>query len=129
MAETVMRPIILALTIYLTHALAPPFTPPSVTERATFSATKAREVLLQQRLKRNIFDNIFRTEAAAKFIKLGVSASPRGSQNGNRRKRKRIRRVVYRKPPTVYVLPDVIQPMTQAEGERVLRWGAWVTWF
>ena len=115
MAETIMRCTILAITIYLTHALAPPFTPPSVTECATFSATKAREVSLQQRLKRNIFGNIFRTDAAAKFIKLGVSASPRGSQNGNRCKRKRVRRVTYRKPPTVWVYPDKVEVLSYAE--------------
>lgn len=94
-----MRKTILAAVIYLTHALAPPFTPPSV------------------------------TEAAAKFIKLGVSASPRGSQTVNRRKRKRIRRVVYRKPKTAWVLPDKVELLTPEQAERELRWPGWVVWF
>lgn len=115
-------------SIYLTHALAPPFTPPSVTEAATFLSVKTLKVSLGQQFKRNIFGDIFRTEAAAKFIKLGISASPRGSQKVNRR-RKRVRRVVYRKPKTVYVLPNVVQPMSRAEGERVLRRSGWVSWF
>ena len=31
------------------------------------------------------------------------------------RKRKRVKRIVYKKPPTVIVLPDVILPITYAE--------------
>lgn len=128
-----MRAFLLVVLFYVVHALAPPFPPhadKSVTEAATFLTAKMPEVSPQQRLKRNIFGNIFRTDAAAKFIKLGISASPRGSQNGNRRRRqRRVRRVVYRKPKTVYVLPDVVQPMSRAEGERVLRWSGWVSWF
>ena len=127
-----MRAFLLVVLFYVVHALAPPFPPhadKSVTEAATFLTAKMPEVSPQQRLKRNIFGNIFRTEAAAKFIKLGISASPRGSQKVNRRKRKRVRRVVYRRPKTVYVLPDVVQPMSRAEGERVLRRSGWVSWF
>ena len=98
-----MRKMILALTIYLTHALAPPFTPPFTPPSVT--------------------------EAAAKFIKLGVSAAPRGSQTVNRRKRKRVRRTVHRKPKTVWVLPDKVELLTPEQAERELRWPGWVTWF
>ena len=31
------------------------------------------------------------------------------------RRRKRVNRPVYRKPPVVYVLPDVVQPLSYAE--------------
>lgn len=97
-----MRKAILAAVIYLTHAFAPPF-PPHV--------------------------DLSVTEAAEKFVKVGIEAAPRGSQNGNRRKRKRVRRVVHRKPKTVYVLPDVIEVLTPEQAEKELRWPGWVTWF
>jgi len=122
-----MRKTILALTIYLTHALAPPFPSHldvSVTDAAaklvTFSRTESPEVSPDQAVTGNIFRNI----SSVKFIK-----SP-GSQNGNRR-RKRVRRV-YRKPPTVYVEPDIIRVMSAAEVEaerKAKEMVRWVTWF
>lgn len=51
---------------------------------------------------------------AAKFIKGGLTASP--VQSVKRRKpKRRIRRVVYRKPVTVWVYPDKIEVMSYAE--------------
>lgn len=98
-----MRRLILIAVIYATHAFAPPYTLPSVTEAAG------------------------RVVSATKFVK------PTGSQKVNRRKRKkRVRRVVHRKPPTVIMLPDVVKVLTpeEVERERKAREGIrWVTWF
>ena len=66
---------------------------------------------------------------SAKFVKAT------GSQSVTRRKlrkRKRVRRIIYRKPPTVYASSDKIEVFTQAEGERELRRMEavrWVRWF
>lgn len=46
--------------------------------------------------------------------------------------RKRVRRVVHRKPPTVYITPDVVKVMTMEEVERERKareMVRWVTWF
>lgn len=98
-----MRRLTLALAIYTTHAFAPPYTLPSVTEAAG------------------------RVVSATKYVK------PTGSQKVNRRKRKkRVRRVVHRKPPTVYITPDVVKVMTMEEVERERKareMVRWVTWF
>lgn len=66
---------------------------------------------------------------AAKFIKITGSpnVNPRKS-----RKRRRVRRIVNRRPPTVYASPDKIEVFTQTEGERELRRieaVRWVNWF
>lgn len=112
-----MRAFLLVVLFYVVHALAPPFPPhadKSVTEAATFLTAKMPEVSPQQRLKRNIFGNIFRTDAAAKFIKGRLTASP--AQSVKRRKpKRRIRRVVHRKPPTVWKYPDKIEVFSYAE--------------
>lgn len=99
-----MRRLILTILAYAPHALWPPFPPHdlSVTEAAG------------------------RVVSATKYVK------PTGSQSVNRRKRKRVRRVVYRKPPTVYITPDVVKVLTpeEVERERKAKEGIkWVTWF
>ena len=98
-----MRRLILIAVIYATHAFAPPYTLPSVTEAAGCVVS------------------------VAKYVK------PTGSQSVNRRKRKkRVRRVVHRKPPTVYITPDVVKVMTMEEVERERKareMVRWVTWF
>ena len=97
-----MRRLILIAVIYATHAFAPPYTLPSVTEAAA------------------------RVVSATKFVK------PTGSQSVNRRKRKRVRRVVHRKPQTVIMLPDVVKVLTPEEVERERKareMVRWVTWF
>jgi hypothetical protein len=71
------------------------------------------------------------TQAATRFIK----ARPwqRGSPVVNRRHtRKRIKRVVYRKPPCVYVIPDRVIVMTWSEywrGVEAARIVEVVRWF
>jgi len=85
-----MRAFVLIVFFYAAHALAPPFPPPadkSVTEAATFLTVKMPEVPLRQRLKRNISSN----------------------------KKRRIRRVVHRKPPVVWVYPDKVEVFGYAE--------------
>lgn len=97
-----MRRLILIAVIYATHAFAPPYTLPSVTEAAG------------------------RVVSATKYVKSS------GSQSVNRRKRKRVRRIVHRKPPTVIMLPDVVKVLTpeEVEAERKAReMVRWVTWF
>lgn len=97
-----MRRLILTFAIFATHAFAPPYTLPSVTEAAG------------------------RVVSATKYVK------PTGLQNGNRRKRKRVRRVVHRKPQTVYITPDVVKVLTPEEVERERKareMARWVTWF
>lgn len=97
-----MRRLVLIAIIYATHAFMPPYTLPSVTEAAGCVVS------------------------ATKFVK------PTGSQSVNRRKRKRVRRVVHRKPPTVYITPDVVKVMTPEEVERERKareMVRWVTWF
>lgn len=92
-----------ALIIYATNALAPPY----ALSRAAASVTRAA--------------------SATKYIKSA------GSQSGNRRKRrKRPRGVAHRKPPKRYACPDIVRPMSAAEveAERKAKEGIrWVTWF
>ncbi len=67
--------------------------------------------------------------ASAKFVKAT------GSQSVNRRKprkRKRVKRIAYAKPPMVYASPDKIEVYTQDDGRRELRRMEavrWISWF
>ena len=124
-----MRKLTLALLIYATDMFTPPYPPcgVSVTDAAakvaTFSRSESPQVSPEQVITGDISRNIF----SAKFVK------PTGSHFVNRRKkRKRIKPVVHRKPPTVIVLPDVIRVMSAAEVEaerRAREAVKWVTWF
>jgi hypothetical protein len=53
--------------------------------------------------------------AATKFIKFTGRA---GAASTKRRHRRRARRIVYRKPPVVYISPDVVEVYSQAEWEQ-----------
>jgi len=65
--------------------------------------------------------------AASKSLK--GTARPIGKR---RHRRKRIKRIVYAKPPVVYVMPDCVMPITWDEywrGVEAVRAVAWVRWF
>lgn len=97
-----MRVVIFSILFYAAVALAPA-PPPIPTQAAT-------------------------VVSAAKFLK--GTAKPAGKQR--RHRRKRVRRVVYRKPPTVIATPDVVQVLTMREWEReqaARRFAAMVWWW
>lgn len=67
--------------------------------------------------------------AATKFLKAQHASKPTGKR---RHKRKRVKRAIYRKPPTVYAWPDRVVVVTWVEYWRsveVAKSLSWVRWF